>query len=88
MAAALKLPVMGNPKVGVMASNQAMAASSKAPMGNSLPTIHLKAMASRVSTAVAVAVEEVAVVDVSLFEFIFYPISFNTGCELAYKNWM
>ncbi|KAG8140659.1 hypothetical protein E2320_003318 [Naja naja] len=64
MAPAPKLPVMGNPKV-VMASSQAMPASSKAPMGSNLPTTHLRATASRVNMAAAAAVQEEVVVVVT-----------------------
>lgn len=72
MAPVPKLPVTGNPKVGVMASSQAMPASSKALMGSNLPTIHLRAMANRVNMAAAAAVEEevVAVVSRSSFQLI------------------
>ena len=59
---ALKPPAMGNLKAEAMASSQATAASSRAPMGSSLPTTRPKATASRVSMAVAVAVEEAAAV--------------------------
>lgn len=69
MAPVPKLPVTGNPKVGVMASSQAMPASSKAPMGNNLPTTHLRATASRVNMAAAAAVEEEVAAVVSRCSF-------------------
>lgn len=69
MAPVPKLPVTGNPKAGVMASSQAMAASSKALMGSNLPTTHLRATASRVNMAAAALEEVVAVVSRFFFSF-------------------